>query len=57
MPPAKKSAKTARAARTTPVSTVRHRDTRANIHTEELRDFVADIENRRRPSFLCATHR
>ena len=31
-------------AKATPVSSVRHRDTRANIPTEELRDFVADDE-------------
>jgi hypothetical protein len=44
MPPAKKSAKKTRAAPTTPVSrvsAVRHRDRRANIPPEELRDFVA----------------
>jgi hypothetical protein len=41
MPPAKKSAKTARAVRKTPVSAVRHCDTRINITTQELRDFVA----------------
>jgi hypothetical protein len=28
----------------TPVATVKHRDKRANIPTEELRDFVADEE-------------
>lgn len=28
----------------TPIETVRHRDKRANIPTEELRDFVADEE-------------
>jgi adenine-specific DNA-methyltransferase len=27
-----------------PVTTVKHRDKRANIPTEELRDFVADDE-------------
>ena len=44
MPPAKKSPKPARAARSTPVSAVRHRDSRANIPTEELRNFVAEYE-------------
>ena len=31
-------------ARAIPVTTVKHRDKRANIPTEELRDFVADEE-------------
>ncbi len=29
----------------TPVASIRHKDTRKNIPTEELRDFVADEEN------------
>ena len=40
MPPKKKTTST----KTTPVGSVRHNDKRANIPTEELRDFVADDE-------------
>lgn len=29
----------------TPIASVRHKDTRKNIHTEELRDFVAADEH------------
>ena len=43
MPRAKKSPP-ANGTKTTPVSSVRHHATRANIPTEELRDFVADDE-------------
>ena len=32
--------------KTTPVESVRHNDKRANIPTEELRDFVADNEKK-----------
>lgn len=31
--------------KTTPVESVKHRDKRANIPTEELRDFVKEDEN------------
>lgn len=44
MPASKKTPKSLGSTRPTPVSSVRHRDTRANIPTEELRDFVADDE-------------
>jgi adenine-specific DNA-methyltransferase len=44
MPSTKKTSKKSVVTRPTPVSAVRHRDTRANIPTEELRDFVADDE-------------
>ena len=37
MPPKKKAAAT----KSTPIAAVRHKDKRANIPTEELRDFVA----------------
>ncbi len=33
---------------TTPVSAVKHEDKRANIPTEELRDFVADGERKQK---------
>jgi len=36
--------KTIRATRSTPIAAVRHTDKRANIPTEELRDFVAEDE-------------
>ena len=40
MPPTKKTA----APKSTPVEALRHKDKRANIPTDELRDFVADEE-------------
>ncbi len=33
-----------RGTKTTSVDAIRHQDTRVNIPTEELRDFVADAE-------------
>lgn len=36
--------RTAKTSSTTPIESVRHIDTRVNIPTEELRDFVADDE-------------
>jgi adenine-specific DNA-methyltransferase len=44
MPNVPKSKKLRRDIGSKPVSSVRHRDTRRNIPTEELRDFVADDE-------------
>ena len=44
MPRPKKSAQPAPKKPATPVETLRHRDKRANIPTEELRDFVAEDE-------------
>jgi len=50
MPPAQKSSKATRPARAqspatkTPIESVKHKDQRVNIPTEELRDFVADDE-------------
>jgi adenine-specific DNA-methyltransferase len=34
-----------KADKTTPVESVKHKDKRANIPTEELRDFVKEDEN------------
>src|SRR3990172_12479579 len=42
MPRKKKTTST----KTTPVESLRHKDRRANIPTEELRDFVADDEKK-----------
>jgi adenine-specific DNA-methyltransferase len=54
MPRSKKSSKPTRAprsrarapARKTPIESVKHKDKRVNIPTKELRDFVAEDENR-----------
>lgn len=47
------------AKKTTPtkVESIRHKDKRANIPTEELRDFVADDEYAPRPCFTRVTSR
>jgi len=48
-PPAKPTRTPAKAARLpTPVEPLRHQDKRANIPTEELRDFVAEDEKQPR---------
>lgn len=46
MPPKKKSNNT------TPIDTVKHKDKRVNIPTEELRDFVKDDEAKPK-TILC----
>ena len=51
MPSTKKPPKSARAVRPSPVSAARHKDTRANIPTEELRDFVAEEEKAPMPIY------
>jgi adenine-specific DNA-methyltransferase len=49
--PRKPSDKPKNAKPTTPITVVKHKDKRANIPTEELRDFVADDEKKPRTVF------